>query len=314
MTERSAPTTQESTALQRISMDPQALIRAAVEQKADVETLERLFALAKELRAEQARDAYYQAMAQFQQRCGPVFKTKTARISTRSGGSYSFTFAPLSEIMGTIQPEMGPLGLSVSFRVKQETERVLASARITHEMGHHEESGDVAVAIQKETADGAGAMGANAAQRIGIAHSYAKRYALLAILGLAPVEEDHDGGGQPPVQEPRRTTDASAPAPTAPAPAPARNGDARTGEVQLWSGKIMNTKIRSGKKSNGEPWTLYIIQTADAQEFSTFKAEHYEFARAAGSGRVTIEWVNEKVGDKTYQRVVSIGPDEGEGA
>lgn len=173
----------QETALARI--DPQALILKAIDTGAGIETMERLVALAKDVREVQAREAWYEAMAEFQRTCPAIRKTSNAKITMRSGGSYAYKYAPLDEIMTTILPVMGPLGLSVSWRSKVEAEKVIVTCRVSHTLGHHEESGDIAMPIV------AGDGGANPAQRVGIAATYAKRYALLGIIGMAP-EDDPD--------------------------------------------------------------------------------------------------------------------------
>lgn len=177
-------------------LDPQTLILTAIEKGAGIDTMERLVALAKEVREIQAREAWYEAMARFQATCPSIKKTKTARIVGRA--TYSYSYAPLDEIMSVIQPVMGPLGLSVSWRSRVEVDKVIVSCRVSHTFGHHEESGEIAMPIV--VGDGTGA---NPAQRVGIATTYAKRYALLGIIGMAP-EDDEDGapGGKTDRQEP----------------------------------------------------------------------------------------------------------------
>ena len=165
-------------------LDPQALISQAIQAGAGIDTLERLVALATTVREVQAREAWYAAMAEFQRTCPPIKKTATAKIVTRGGGTYEYHFAPLDEIMGVIQPIMGPLGLSVSWRSKVEPKAVIVTCRVSHTLGHHEESGDIAMPVME------GESGANAAQRVGIAASYAKRYSLLGIIGKAPEDDD----------------------------------------------------------------------------------------------------------------------------
>jgi ERF superfamily len=168
-------------------VDVQALIAIAVEHGASIETLERLVGLARDIRAVSAREAYYEAIAAFQQRCPPIHKKGKATIVTRSGGSYSYKYAPLDEILSTIQPIMGELGLSVSWRMRMEPNAVVANCRISHRLGHYEESGDLVMPFQND-----GRM--NPAQVVGSASTYAKRYSLLAILGMSP-EDDDDAGG-----------------------------------------------------------------------------------------------------------------------
>src|SRR3990167_10329286 len=177
-------------------LDPQALISKAMETGAGIDTMERLVALAKDMREVQAKEAWYGAMAEFQRTVPAIKKTATANIATRSGPGYSYRYAPLDEIMSTILPVMGPLGLSVSWRSRVEPAQVIVSCRVSHLLGHHEESGDIAMPIVQ--GDGGGA---NPAQRVGIAATYAKRYALLGIIGLAP-EDDDDAAGQGPGSTP----------------------------------------------------------------------------------------------------------------
>src|SRR5574337_476702 len=82
-------------------LDAQALISQALEHGAPIETMERLVTLAKEVKAELAREAWYQAMAKFQQECPAIKKTKEATIATRTGPGFRYRFAPLDEIVST---------------------------------------------------------------------------------------------------------------------------------------------------------------------------------------------------------------------
>lgn len=219
---------QESTALVRL--DPQELINTALTNNASIETLERLFELSKNVRAMQAKEAWLHAMARFQEECPPIKRSKKASIQTQGGGSYSYTYAPLAEIMSKVQPVLGPLGLSISFRVRHTDGQVHAMCQVAHEMGHQESSGEVSMPFDR--GDG---KGANPAQRIGIASTYAKRYALLAILGIAP-EDDADSRGatesRPAVEMPRRSSEAAAEA----APAESPEGGPTTKQVsRLWA-------------------------------------------------------------------------------
>jgi hypothetical protein len=203
---------QQESALMRL--DPQALISKAIETGAGIDTMERLVALAKEVRAMQAKEAWYAAMAQFQATCPAIFKTKTARIHT-ARASYAYAYSPLDEILSVIHPVMGQLGLSVGWKTRIELTAAVANCRISHELGHTEESGEFVIPIEKSE-DG---RGATPAQRVGIAMTYAKRYSLLGAIGMAP-EDDEDGepgdageaggGEQPQRGEPHQAADPGA--------------------------------------------------------------------------------------------------------
>jgi hypothetical protein len=186
----------ENTNTAVMRLDPQALLAKAVEQNAGIETLERLVSLARDVRAFQAKEAWHNAMAEFHRRVPPIKKTKTAKIVGRA--SYSYSYAPLDEIMGTISPVMGELGLHVSWESPTiEATRVVVKCVISHELGHSQDSGPVTLPISSES------MGANAAQRVGIALTYARRYSLLSIAGLAPEDDDDaEGLGDPPGTDP----------------------------------------------------------------------------------------------------------------
>src|SRR5262245_7543688 len=186
-----------------VRLDPQALIAHAVKANANIETIEKLVALAERVRAVQAREAWHHAIAEFQRQCPIIAKTKTARIPTRSG-AYTYTYAPLDEILRVVRPVMAPLGLSIAWKSgKVDGTSVSVVCQVAHRLGHVEDSGLVTVPVSI----GDDARGANPAQRVASAMTYAKRYSLLGILGLAP-EEDDDADGAAGDDDRRRPTEA----------------------------------------------------------------------------------------------------------
>lgn len=234
----------EPVALARL--DPQALIAQAVASGAGIETLERLVALAKDVREVQAREAWYEAMAEFQRSCPPIKKTAKAKIKTKGGAEFTYKFAPLDEITSTIAESMGAQGLSISWRSpKIEENRVVQICRVSHTLGHHEESGEVSIPIETAVEGGSGA---NPAQRVGIAMTYGKRYSLLAIIGKAP--EDDDDNAQH-----TGTVEGAASAAPAPADGPALVTDIET---------------KTGTSKTGKPWTMYTIAFDDGRSGTTF--------------------------------------------
>jgi ERF superfamily protein len=261
---------QSRPALQRIpSLDAQSLIKQALENGSPVEVLKELFELGKQVHAERARIAWYDAMAAFQERMPVVRKNRRA-----DAGKYTWDYATLDEITGAIMPVMGPLGLSVSYEVRHEPNMVVVEAIVSHAMGHFRKSGEIPVPIVGQSNEGHGAMGANPAQRIGIAISYGKRYALLSITGIAPEGDDDGGAGatdQTGVRQPQRASGA------ADFPNP-------------WVGVIdkVEVDVKKGKGASG-PWSLSIIH-AGGERFGTFSSTHVKFAMEAGRGPVAISW------------------------
>jgi len=265
------------TALTRIN--PQALLQSAIDNDRGIDTLERLLVLQREVRADEAKEAWHHNMAEFQKECPSIKKTASANIA----GKYRYTYAPLGEIMSVILPIMTAKGLSVSYRGRSDKTHVYQTCRISHEYGHHEDSGETAMPVST------GGEGANAMQRVGIAKSYAKRYALLDLLGLAPEDDPDAHGTETTVQQPQR---ASAP---------------QTDEAAEWSGMILKVTKKTGQK-DGKPWTLFTIKGEDDSLFSTFKEEHAQFAKDAGSSVVTIQY--EQYGQ--YKNLSDIGPYAGD--
>jgi ERF superfamily protein len=177
-------------------LDIQSLIEQAVANNAGVDVLERIFSLAKDVRAEQAKEAWNRAMVEFQKACPVISKNGKASIQA-GAGRFSYTYATLDSVMGAIVPLMTELDLSVSWRHRVESGKVTANCRISHGLGHFEESGEVAMPIGEDRS------GANAAQKVGIALTYAKRYSLLSIVGIAP-EDDPDAQGTDAAREPEQ--------------------------------------------------------------------------------------------------------------
>lgn len=176
----------ETTALARL--EPQELLKAAIEKGSDITTIEKCFALLERVHDIQAKDAYLRAMAKFKAECPPIVKSKLAKMPR-----YSYKFTPLGEIADQIDPILAKHGLSYRWKTpKIQSDKVFIECIVSHELGHEESSGELEMPILGATQrnDG-GEGGANAMQRVGISISYGQRYTLKGVLGLA--EEDTDG-------------------------------------------------------------------------------------------------------------------------
>jgi hypothetical protein len=172
----------ETQALARL--DPQALMAKAVESNANIEVLERVMALAERAQAWSARQAYNRAIVEFQRRCPPIKKTATAAIGDR----FSFTYAPLNDVMAVIRPILNDLGLSPSWRQAKPSgpASVAVHCRITHDGGHWEEAPEpTTIPYRTEGRLSPG-------QVVSAATSFAQRLSLMGMLGIVPEGEDVD--------------------------------------------------------------------------------------------------------------------------
>lgn len=158
---------------------PVEMIRLAVMGGADLEKLEKLLVLQERYEANEARKAYHRAMSDFKAIPLKIEKDKTVKFL-----NVKYNHASLSNVVETITAELSKHGLSASWRTAQNG-KIIVTCRITHILGHSEETSLSA------DADNSGSK--NSIQAIGSTISYLERYTLLAILGLSTTEMDDDG-------------------------------------------------------------------------------------------------------------------------
>jgi hypothetical protein len=254
-------------------LDVPALLHQALANNAGVETLERLFALSKEVRAEQARAAWHEAMAAFQEDVPEVVKSKTAQVVTKSGTRYSYQYAPLQNIISIVRPVLAKHGLSVVFQTRVSDGRVSATCRVGHAAGHVEEC-EFSVPVDTSSH-------MNPAQQVASACTYARRYAYLAALGLAP-EDDDDAGAEPPappIQPPRRASE-QAPAQVPPA-------EPKAGE---WTGLLTTVDETTGtNKKTGKPWLKFVAVGENGERYGTFSETIGAELKDALAAHLTVE-------------------------
>lgn len=158
------------------------LLHAAVQQGTPVEQLEKLVDLHERMEQREARRAYFVALAQFQESAPLVKQSETAKIATRGGGSYSYTFAPLDEIVRTIAPHLIRHGLSYRWDTAVDKNTIRVTCTVSH-TGGHSESSSMTLPI-----DNASAMSEQ--QKVGAAMTFGQRRSLTAALGLVTTDSD----------------------------------------------------------------------------------------------------------------------------
>lgn len=118
-----------------VADDPQGLLRFAIERQANVETIERLMSVRRELRAEQAKEAFDRAMAAFQAECPVIDRPKS--VSTNSGQK-AYSYAPFEHIIAMVKPCLLKHGFSYTLDTDTESAQgwVIAKCHVTHSAGH----------------------------------------------------------------------------------------------------------------------------------------------------------------------------------
>ena len=160
------------------------MLMLAVEQKLPIETLEKLLAMRKELKAEAALEAFNDALANFQAECPIIEKTKHVKFDTKAGNRVDYHYAPIDSIIRQVQGLLGKHGLSYKFRLEEMPKGIKAVCILTHRAGHSETS--------DFTADMAGTTLMSDAQVSSSKATFAKRNAFCNVTGIVTGDEDVD--------------------------------------------------------------------------------------------------------------------------
>lgn len=122
-----------------------------------------------------------------------IARTKQASIPTKSGGSYGYRYADLGDTLQSIRPVLASNGLAVTQTATTVGDEVAISTTVLHQSGQYITTNPLTLPAGRT------------AQETGSAITYGRRYALMAIVGLAA--EDDDGASAAPrgSREVRRT-------------------------------------------------------------------------------------------------------------
>lgn len=162
---------------QRLPVTPIVLLERALDSGADLEKLEKLMDLQDRWNADQARNLFSKALADFQALLGPIIKR-------RSG--HNCKYADLDDIAQEIRPILDKFGLSYQFKQTQDNNFVTVTCIVRHKSGHTETN---SLAAPNDTSGGK-----NAIQSIASTVTYLRRYTLTGALGITTGTDDNDGG------------------------------------------------------------------------------------------------------------------------
>lgn len=179
------PPTELAPAVTPQSLEPEALIAQAIAKNVPVETMEKLLAMRKELKAEKARDLFFAAMSKLQSELPVIEKTKIVRQK----GVERYRYAPLDVIVKQTQKIIAKNGFSYMIKIEHENREIKAVCVVTHSAGHSEESAFLAP-ISDNTF-------MNKQQHYASASTYAKRYSFCNALGILTGDEDDDSNSVP---------------------------------------------------------------------------------------------------------------------
>ncbi|WP_130807670.1 ERF family protein [Senegalia massiliensis] len=110
----------------------------------------------------------------------------TNPANTATNPFFKSKYAPLNDVLNNVRPILSKHGLSVVQAPAGDGENIVVTTLLIHESGEWIESEPLVLKADKPTAQGAGS-----------AITYARRYALSAILGISS-EDDDDGNNAEP--------------------------------------------------------------------------------------------------------------------
>ena len=159
----------------------EALIAQAIEKNIPVDVMERLLAMRTQVKAEQAKEAYYEAMANFQNQCPIIQKIKV--VMNKDGKTVRYKYAPIDSIIEQVKEFIKQNEFSYSINTKM-NDGITITCQITHKLGHSEIS-EFSVPIEKDAY-------MNDQQKVAAASTFAKRYAFCNAFGILTGDEDND--------------------------------------------------------------------------------------------------------------------------
>lgn len=177
---------EETKSIMPMQDEAERLIAMAIDKNVPVETMEKLLAMRRELKAEKAKEEYTKSLANFQSQCPIIKKGKNVNFtSKRTGMTTNYNYAPIESIIEQVKDILKENGFSYTFTSKTNGHFTI-TCRVTHIAGHSEES-EISVPISSDESR------MNAMQQVASAMTYAKRYTFCNIFGISTGDEDNDG-------------------------------------------------------------------------------------------------------------------------
>lgn len=120
------------------------------------------------------------ALAAFQSELPIITKDSMANVATKSGGSYSYSYADLAAVVALVVPALGRQGIAWVCAP------TLVEGRLMLVYGLHHGASSTSI-------EGVYPLSGGTPQEVGSAITYARRYTLLSLTGTFPAGEDDDG-------------------------------------------------------------------------------------------------------------------------
>ena len=162
----------------------QSLVQLAVEKGVAVDVLERLVSLQERVTEQAAQSALFEAISAFQDACPRINKARTAKVATKGGSNYSYTYASLDDIEKVIRPVLRRHKLSYTWDSTTDNANLTVTCTLRHVLGS-----SVSASFTCPTTS-LSAMSDQ--QKVGAALTYGRRQSLVSVAGLTQTDDDTD--------------------------------------------------------------------------------------------------------------------------
>lgn len=164
----------------------QVVSRAAADPRFDLDRVERLLVMQRELSRQRAEREFVGAMAEFKQNPPRIVKDKAVGFTNRDGSFTGYKHATLGAVCEAAIRGLGAVGISHRWDLDQQPDgRIAVTCVLTHKGGHSTRT------MLSGSPDDSGKK--NGIQQVASTISYLERYTLLAATGLATEDQDDDG-------------------------------------------------------------------------------------------------------------------------
>jgi len=175
--------------MQQLATTPMELLSMVTQRGASIEEISKFMDLMERQQANEARQAYVRAMAEFKKNAPSIYKDKNVSFS---GTNYNH--ATLGAICEAVIGLLAENGISHDWDTEQpDSGMIKVTCTLTHNMGYSKSTS------MESPPDNSGKK--NAIQQIASTITYLQRYTLLGSCGLAAKEADDDGRSAAPERE-----------------------------------------------------------------------------------------------------------------
>lgn len=192
--QREAPKALPAVAAQTLGQlaptSPAGLMMSVLAQGGTLDLFERTLDVQERWERREAEKAFNDAMTQFRALNIVIPKRRQVSYEQRTGTT-EYKHADLSDVTTLLGPPLAAMGMSWSWKVRQEAGFITVTCILRHRLGHSDE------VSMSGPADPSG--GKNSIQAIVSTTTYLERHTLKAVTGTAEADEDDDGKGAPQV-------------------------------------------------------------------------------------------------------------------